>query len=82
MCSSDLASKKHLKGLNLGKKLPKMSDLKSEYDALFIEKKKVYSRYHNSKKEMQELAIAKQNIEQILEMDTSKKEKRKSSLLR
>ena len=59
-----------------------MADLKSEQDALSLAKKKAYSNYHILKKEMQELAIAKQNIEQIWEMDTPKKAKEKSSLQR
>ena len=72
------ASKKYFKELGL-EKLPKMADLKLEREALSLKKKTLYSNYHNMKKEMQELAIAKQNIEQVLELDKPKKEKQKSS---
>ena len=72
------ASIKHFKETGL-EKLPKMADLKIEREALSLKKKKLYSSYHNMKKEMQELAIAKQNIEQVLEMNKPKKEKQKSS---
>jgi len=75
------AAKNYFKEIGL-KKLPKMAELKSEQDALSLAKKKAYSNYHILKKEMQELSIAKQNIEQILEMNTPKKSKQKSSLQR
>ena len=75
------ASKKHFKDLGL-KSLPKIADLKSENDALFLEKKKLYSSYNIAKKEMQELSIAKQNVEQILELNKTKKATQKLQMER
>ena len=53
-------------GYGKDKKLPTIASLKQEYAALLAEKKKLYSGYHASKKNMQELVIAKGNADKIL----------------
>ncbi|MGL4790824.1 MAG: relaxase/mobilization nuclease domain-containing protein [Anaerotignaceae bacterium] len=62
------AAKKYFKEVGLTK-LPKMSELKNQYDNLLAQKKKDYAKYSDLKKERQELLNAKANVEQLLEID-------------
>ena len=62
------AAKKNFSHIGL-KKLPKMKDLKIEYDNLLASKKKAYSSYHDVKKEKVEVLNAKQNVELLLDME-------------
>ena len=59
------------------KKLPTVKALQAEYAELLANKKKAYGSYHNVKKEMQEVLIAKANIDRLLQSETSEKEKEK-----
>ncbi len=49
-----------------GKKIPPLSALQAEYDALLIEKKSAYGEYVRARKEMQEIMTAKANVDTIL----------------
>ena len=62
------AAKKYFDDLGYGKdkKLPPINSLKQEYVVLLAEKKKLYANYHASKKNMQDLVIAKGNADKIL----------------
>ena len=70
------AAKKHFKEAGLTK-LPKMTELKTEYDTIFTEKKKGYAKYNALKKEMQEVLNAKANVEQLLEIDQNQQQEQK-----
>lgn len=70
------AAKKYFKELGLSK-LPKVADLKSEYNTLFAEKKKDYAKYSTLKKEMQEVLNAKANVEQLLEIEQNQQQAQK-----
>lgn len=70
------AAKKHFKEAGLTK-LPKMTELKTEYDTIFTEKKKGYAKYNALKKEMQEVLNAKANVEQLLEIDQNQQHEQK-----
>ncbi|MEA5151347.1 MAG: relaxase/mobilization nuclease domain-containing protein [Oscillospiraceae bacterium] len=59
------AAKDAFSALNT-KKLPTIKVLKAEYDELLIQKKKAYSEYAAAKKEMQEAATAKANVDRLL----------------
>jgi len=59
------AAKKHFDSLGT-KKLPSIKQLKEEYAKLTTEKKKLYSGYHNLKKNSRSLSIAKGNADRIL----------------
>ena len=59
------AAKKHFDDLDI-KKLPTISSLKQEYAELLMEKKKLYAGYHEKKKNMQELLVARGNAEKVL----------------
>lgn len=47
-------------------KLPTIKTLKEEFATLSTEKKKLYSKYNDARKFMQDILKAKQNVEQIL----------------
>jgi len=70
------AAKNHFKEIGLNK-LPKMADLKTEYDGLFAEKKKAYAKYKALKKEKQEILNAKANVEQLLETEKTEEQSQK-----
>jgi len=59
------AAKKHFDSLGT-KKLPSIKALKEEYAKLSTEKKKLYSGYHDLKKNSRSLSIAKGNADRIL----------------
>ena len=48
------------------KKIPKIKDLNVEYAENLKSKKELYSEYRQSKKEMQDFATAKHNIDSFL----------------
>ncbi|WP_207669688.1 hypothetical protein [Marinisporobacter balticus] len=60
------------------KKLPTVKALQTEYAELLSGKKKAYGEYHKAKKDMQEVVIAKANIDRLLGEDTAHREKEKS----
>jgi len=47
-------------------KLPTIKTLQQEYAALSAEKKKCYSEYHQARKFMQDILMARQNVQQLL----------------
>ena len=51
------------------KKIPQLSTLQAEYDALSLEKKSAYSEYVRARKAMQEVMTAKANVDTILEKE-------------
>ena len=60
------------------KKLPKVKELRTEYSKLLEEKKKLYAKYRQSRKEMRELLTAKANVDRLLKTyDKQEKEKEK-----
>ena len=62
-----------------GKKIPSRQSLHEEFNQLILQKKQEYAEYRQVKKEMQEYLIAKQTIENILNIDR-KKEKEKEMI--
>jgi len=60
------------------KKLPTVKTLQTEYAKLLSGKKKAYGEYHKAKKEMQEVVIAKSNVDRLLGEDTAHRKKEKS----
>jgi len=58
-----------------GAKLPKMDALKQEWQHLTAEKKSAYREYREAKKEMQELFTAKANIDHLLGLTDTQKNK-------
>ncbi len=60
------------------KKLPSMQSLKTEYATLLTEKKQAYSHYAKAKKEMQEVTIAKANLDRLLNKTPTESPKEKS----
>ncbi len=60
------------------KKLPSMQSLKTEYATLLTEKKQAYSHYAKAKKEMQEVTIAKANLDRLLSKSPTESTKEKS----
>ena len=65
-------------------KLPKMKDLREEFGQILAEKKKEYAEYKSMKSEMQDLLIARQNLEALLgsEGKTAKEERTAESQAR
>ena len=59
------------------KKLPMIKALQTEYSELLSEKKKAYTKYHSTKKEMKNILIAKANIDRLLVENIPDKEKEK-----
>jgi len=54
------------------KKLPDLYALKAEYKRLTEGKERLYEQYDESKKQMQEYGIIKQNVDGILRMTPGK----------
>lgn len=64
------------------KELPKVKELQTEYAKLLEEKKKLYAKYRQSRKEMRELLTAKANVDRLLKIDAEQeKEKEKDYIL-
>ena len=55
------------------KRLPKIRDLNDEYAVILAEKKSLYAGYRETRKRMREFAIARKNVETILEINPEKK---------
>ncbi len=60
------------------KKLPTMKSLHGEYAELLSAKKKAYVIYKSTKKDMQEILRAKENVDRILELKEEQKGKEKT----
>ena len=60
------------------KKLPTIKSLQAEYAQLLSAKKKAYATYKTTKKDMQEILRAKENVDRILDIKEEKKVKEKS----
>lgn len=54
------------------KKLPRIKELNEEYAKVLSEKRALYSEYRNKRKQMQDYAIARKNVEMILDIDPAK----------
>lgn len=59
------------------KKIPSINALQRKYLELLSEKKKAYTKYHSTKKEMKNILTAKANVDRLLGEDISEKEKEK-----
>ena len=66
------AAKRYFNSLNL-KKLPSMQSLKQEYATLYAENRKRYPEYKQAREKMIELLTAKNNVERILGMTETEK---------
>ena len=69
------ATLRQLKVLAPGKKLPAISKLNTEIEALISEKNAAYNTYRTAKAEHEQLATAKRNAEQILHGTPSRQKK-------
>ena len=69
------AALRQLKVLARGKKLPSISKLNTEIEALISEKNAAYNTYRTAKAEYEQLATAKRNAEQILHGTPSRQKK-------
>ena len=69
------ATLRQLKVLAPGKKLPAISKLNTEIEALISEKNAAYNTYRTAKLEYEQLATAKRNAEQILHGTPSRQKK-------
>ena len=69
------AALRQLKVLAPGKKLPAISKLNTEIEALISEKNAAYNTYRTAKAEYEQLASAKRNAEQILHGTPSRQKK-------
>ena len=69
------AALRQLKVLAPGKKLPAISKLNTEIEALISEKNAAYNTYRTAKAEYEQLATAKRNTEQILHGTPSRQKK-------
>ena len=69
------AALRQLKVLAPGKKLPAISKLNTEIEALISEKNAAYNTYRTAKAEHEQLATAKRNAEQILHGTPSRQKK-------
>ena len=69
------ATLRQLKVLAPGKKLPAISKLNTEIEALISEKNAAYNTYRTAKAEYEQLATAKRNTEQILHGTPSRQKK-------
>ena len=56
-----------------GQKLPKVKELSEEYAKILQEKRKLYESYKETRKEMMDYQIAKQDIDRFLEIDEKQK---------
>ena len=70
------AAKEEFKKLD-GKKLPKVKELSEEYAKILQEKRKLYESYKETRKEMMDFQIAKQDIDRFLVIDEKQKDKEK-----
>jgi len=59
------AAKKYFDELGL-QKLPSMKSLQTEYAQLSSKKGELYSKYREARKDMIEICVAKQNVDQVL----------------
>ncbi len=71
------AAKAHFDKLEV-KKLPTIKTLQAEYAELLSTKKQAYGMYKQTKKEMQDILRAKENIDRMLEVEHDKTNKEKS----
>lgn len=71
------AAKVHFDKLGL-KKLPSIKSLQAEEQQLFLDKNVAYGRYKKAKKDMQEIATIKANVESILGVKPPKKAQEKT----
>lgn len=71
------AAKAHFDKLEV-KKLPTIKILQAEYAELLSTKKQAYGIYKQTKKEMQDILRAKENIDRMLEVEHDKTNKEKS----
>ena len=67
------AAKEAFKKLD-GKKLPKVKELSEEYSKILQEKRKLYESYKETRKEMMDYQIAKQDIDRFLEIEEKQKD--------
>ena len=74
------AAKKYFDSLEL-QKLPTIKSLQSEYAMLSSEKGKLYSEYRQARKFMQDVLNARQNVESLLNIDSSVHESKRNQLL-
>lgn len=70
------AAKKAFDELNITK-LPSMQSLYEEFHRLTVQKKQDYAEYRKIRKEKEELLIAKQTVETILNIDKKKEQEKK-----
>ena len=56
-----------------GKRIPSVASLRTEYAAVFNEKKS-YAGYREAKSEMRELLMAKANVDRLLDISASGRE--------
>ena len=61
------------------KKLPRIKELNAEYKRVLEEKKSAYAEYREAKKNMQEFAIARKNVETILGLTRAQTEQQKKA---
>ena len=61
------------------KKLPRIKELNAEYKCVLEEKKTAYAGYREAKKKMQELAVARKNVETILGLTREQTEQQKKN---
>ncbi|GHV48429.1 hypothetical protein FACS189499_07820 [Clostridia bacterium] len=66
------AAKKFFDKQGYKDKLPSINQLKQEYAATLVEKKKLYLGYHDLRENSRELAVAKANAERILGISSDK----------
>lgn len=75
------AAKKAFDDLNLTK-LPSRKSLYEEFHQLTVQKKKDYAEYRQVRKEKEELLIAKQTVESILNIDKKKEQEKEKKSIR
>ena len=62
----------------LGKqKIPKVKEIRAEYDTLREKKKQAYAAYHQAQDEMRQLLTVRANVERILGIEEKEKERQK-----
>ena len=62
----------------LGKqKIPKVKEIRAEYDTLREKKKQAYAAYHQAQHEMRQLLTVRANVERILGIEEKEKERQK-----
>lgn len=66
------ASKKYFNGM--GGHIPKLKELNVEYDSVLAEKRELYSQFKQIKPQMQELMMAKANIDSFLRQNDPSRE--------